>query len=337
MTHVRHVLTRQTLERFQVLVYFLAIACGLAVGILLPGQAGVLKVLLWPVLALLLYATFTQVPLVHLRQAASDLRFVKPAVIGNFLLIPAIVWGVTQFLPGEPAIRLGVLLVLLVPCTDWFIAFTHLGGGDTKHAIAFAPLSLLLQMAFLPFYLWLFLGETFAVTIARREMIFAFVGLIALPLLGAFVTEKWVEKAPRRAALLDRLAWLPVPLLGLVVFIIATTQVKLVAASLGILGQLLLVFVGFLVVAGLLARALAHLFGLAPTQGRVLAFSFGTRNSFVVLPLALALPPSYELAVVAIVFQSLVELVGMVVYLWLVPNRLFPLPDESTIQETIAV
>lgn len=317
-------MTRQTLEKLQVLVYFAAIACGLTVGLLLPGQAGALRVLLWPVLALLLYATFTQVPLVHLRQVASDLRFVKPAVFGNFLLIPLIVWGIMQFLPGEPAIRLGVLLVLLVPCTDWFIAFTHLGGGDTKHAIAFAPISLLLQMVLLPFYLWLFLGETFAVTVARQEMIVAFAGLIALPLLGAFVTEKWIEKTPRRAVWLDRLAWLPVPLLGLVVFIIAATQVNLVAGSLSILGQLLLLFVGFLVLAGLLARVLAHVFGLTPLQGRVLAFSFGTRNSFVVLPLALALPPSYELAVVAIVFQSLVELVGMVVYLWWVPTRLFP-------------
>ncbi len=61
-----------------------------------------------------------------------------------------------------------------------------------------------------------------------------------------------------------------------------------------------------------------------PSQGRVLVFSLGTRNSFVVLPLAIALPSSFDLAVVAIVFQSLVELFGMVAYLWWVPKRLFP-------------
>ena len=83
--------------------------------------------------------------------------------------------------------------------------------------------------------------------------------------------------------------------------------------------------------AGAAARLLARLFGLAPAHGRVLAFSFGTRNSFVVLPLALALPPSFEQTAVVIVFQSLVELFGMIVYLWWVPGRLFPMPPhEST-------
>jgi ACR3 family arsenite efflux pump ArsB len=51
-----------------------------------------------------------------------------------------------------------------------------------------------------------------------------------------------------------------------------------------------------------------------------LIFSFGTRNSFVVLPLAIALPEVWVAAVVVIVFQSLVELFGMVAYLKWVPR-----------------
>lgn len=287
---------------------------------------GVLDAILWPLLALLLYTTFSQVPLAHVRQAVSSPRFLSAAVAGNFLVIPAILWGLMHWLPEDPAIRLGVLLVLLVPCTDWFITFTHLGAGDTKHAMAFSPVSLLMQVVLLPVYLWLFLGETFVIAAAQQEMLSAFAGLILLPLLGAFMTETWVERAPRRRHVLETLAWFPVPLLALVVLVIAATQVNLVTASLGVLGQLLLIFVVYLVVAAVVARVLAGVFALPPSQGRVLAFSLGTRNSFVVLPLALALPPSYGLAVVAIVFQSLVELLGMVTYLRWVPNRLFPEP-----------
>ncbi|CAG0961064.1 Arsenical-resistance protein Acr3 [Methylophilaceae bacterium] len=320
-------MTRQTLEKYQVLVYLAAIGIGLAAGILLPGWTGFLESMLWPLLALLLYTTFTQVPLAHLRQAFTDPRFVVAAAIGNFLLIPLVVWGLMSLVPDEPAIRLGVLLVLLVPCTDWFITFTHLGGGDTKHAIAFSPVALLLQVILLPVYLWAFLGEDFIATVAQREMLTAFSGLIVLPLLAAFVTEKLIEKHDdrRQMRLLDRLAWFPVPLLAVVVLIIAATQVGLVASSIGSLGRLLPVFVIFLAAAGIIALILAQMFKLPPSQGRVLAFSLGTRNSFVVLPLALALPASFELAVVAIVFQSLVELLGMVAYLWWVPNKLFPM------------
>jgi len=69
---------------------------------------------------------------------------------------------------------------------------------------------------------------------------------------------------------------------------------------------------------------LAGLFRLPTESARTLAFSLGTRNSFVVLPVALALPPSWESAVVVVVFQSLVELFGMTAYLWTIPRVLFP-------------
>jgi ACR3 family arsenite efflux pump ArsB len=322
-------MTRQSLEKYQVIVYLTAIGLGLGVGVLLPGPVGVLAAALWPVLGLLLYATFTQIPLAHLGDAIKDARFVAAAVVGNFVVIPFLLWLSLPFLPADPAIRLGILLVLLVPCTDWFITFTHLGGGDARHAIAFSPISLLLQMLLLPVYLLLFLGEEIVLSAARREMILAFGGLIVLPLTAAFLTELFSEQSASGGRLLARLAWFPVPLLAVVVFIIAATQVNLVTASLDILGRLLVIFVGFLLVAGPLARLLSALFGLPGRQGRVLAFSMGTRNSFVVLPLALALPESFGLTVVAIVFQSLVELIGMAIYLWWVPRVLFRGSDIS--------
>ncbi|MFW3613549.1 arsenic resistance protein [Billgrantia antri] len=317
-------MTRQTLEKYQVLVYLASIALGLVMGIALPNRTGTLAVLLWPLLGALLYATFTQVPLTQLRVAWRDPRFLAAAVVGNFVLLPLVAWGLAGLFAYAPAIRLGVLLVLLVPCTDWFITFSHLGGGDARHAIAFAPLSLLLQIALLPVYLWLFLDESMHLAMVQREMLQAFAGLILLPLLLAFVTERWARGQRQREAGVERLGWLPVPLLALVVFSIAATQAGVVTDSLPELGGLLLAFVSFLILATLLARLLARVFELPNTQGRVLVFSLGTRNSFVVLPLALSLPASYELAVVAVVFQSLVELIGMAFFLWWVPRRLFP-------------
>lgn len=316
-------MTRQALEKYQVLVYLAAIASGLALGTALPGRVGVMEAVLWPLLGALLYVTFTQVPLTQLRAAWRDTRFLTAAVVGNFLLLPLVAWGLASLFAAEPAVRLGMLLVLLVPCTDWFITFSHLGGGRAQYAIAFSPISLLLQLALLPYYLWLFLDQSLLVAVVQRELLMAFAGLILLPLLLAFATQKWTQRHRARERHIERLAWLPVPLLALVVFSIAATQVNVVVGSLPLLGGLLLAFACFLLVAALLARLLAQVAQLPSDQGRVLAFSLGTRNSFVVLPLALSLPASYELAVVAIVFQSLVELIGMAVFLWWVPQRLF--------------
>lgn len=60
-----------------------------------------------------------------------------------------------------------------------------------------------------------------------------------------------------------------------------------------------------------------------------MAFSLGTRNSFVVLSFVLALSTGWETTAVVIVFQSLVELFGMVFYIWWLPRYLFNLLGDS--------
>lgn len=108
-------MSRQQLERHQVWLYLAAIPEGFALGTIAPGVSDAFEVLLWPALGLLLYATFTQVPLTHLPNAFRDRRFLGAVLIGNFLLVPVVVWGLLAFLPDDPAIQRGVLLVLLVP------------------------------------------------------------------------------------------------------------------------------------------------------------------------------------------------------------------------------
>lgn len=313
---------RLKLERHQVWVYLVAIVAGLLLGSLLPALAPALELLLWPALVALLYVTFVQVPLLHLREAFGDRRFVSVILVGNFLLVPLVIWGLVQWLPDNPALRLGVLLVLLVPCTDWFITFTQLGGGNVPRAIAVTPINLLLQLLLLPAYLWVMSDVPLTSVLTLRDVLPALL-VVLVPLMLAALTERWIEARPGRDATRERLAWWPVPLLGLVLLLIAGAQVTSMKDALGLLPVLLPVFVAFLVLAALIAKVLAAVWRLPVDQGRTLAFSLGTRNSFVVLPFALALPRGWEVAAVVIVVQSLVELFGMVVYLWWVPQRLF--------------
>ena len=319
---------RQRLERHQAWVYLAAILAGLALGRVATGLAQHLEVLVWPLLALLLYATFTQVPLTRLPSALRDGRFVAGVLVGNFLLLPLAVWALLPLVGTDMAVRTGVLLVLLVPCTDWFLTFTHLAGGDTRRAIAITPVNLLVQLLLLPLYLWLFLGEAFLEAIATTRAVTALSTLILLPLAAAWVTQALATRRARATRVLAGLGALPVPLLAAVVFSIAASQVSVVLDAGAALGRLVLVYVAFLVVAGALGLALARLLGLESGSARALVFSMGTRNSFVVLPIALALPAGFEIAVVVVVLQSLVELFGMVAYLRVVP-RLTPTSDRS--------
>ncbi|MGW4801749.1 arsenic resistance protein, partial [Nonomuraea sp. NPDC004297] len=80
-------------------------------------------------------------------------------------------------------------------------------------------------------------------------------------------------------------------------------------------------FLAMMAVAGL---AVARLFRLDVPASRAIVFTGATRNSLVVLPLALALPDGLAVAAVVVVTQTLVEVVGMVVCVRVVP-RLLPL------------
>ena len=318
-------MTRETLERNQVWVYLVAIIIGLAIGSVAPGLAPTFELLLWPGLALLLYATFTQVRLDQLPAAFKDGAFNSSALIGNFVVLPVLVWGVLLLVPDDPAIQLGLLLVLLVPCTDWFITFAHQAGGDLRRAIAITPALLIFPMLLLPLYLWLFMGEGFMEIVSAGRMVLVFAVVIVLPLALAWLTERWAGQKASRAALIERIGWFPVPLLALVLFLIAASQVEAVLESLPVMGDIFIACVAFLIGATICGLVIGKVFSLPVPQARTLVFSLTTRNSFVVLPFALALPAAWEMAAIVIVFQSLIELFGMLALLWLVPKKLLPL------------
>lgn len=316
---------RESLEKYQVVVYLAAVLAGLGVaGLLLPVVADQLEILIWPVLAFLLYTTFCQISFGETVQAFHTRRFFIASLFTNFVLVPIIVWILSLLLPPDMVLRLGFFMVLLVPCTDWFITFTYLGKGVTRLAVALVPVQLIVQLALLPVYLWIFMGQDFMQAVAVGPFLQVFLLIILVPFILAIITRYWARRQSRGAGWIRTTAWLPVPLLALVLFLITASQGQAMGQAFTSLGWVALVFTLYIIIAAPLARLIAMVFRLEPESGRTLAFNVGTRNSFVVLPLALALPSGWELAVATIVLQSFIELTGMIAYLWLIPRYVFP-------------
>ncbi|WP_026340420.1 bile acid:sodium symporter [Thioalkalivibrio thiocyanoxidans] len=311
------------LERLQVWIYLAAILMGLVLAGLWPGFGEGLTAWVWAVLGLLLFVTFAQIPWEAIRLAFNDRRFLAAALVGNFVLVPLVLLALLPLAPDDPAIRLGILLVLLMPCTDWFITFSRQGGGDGARAAAFTPVSLAAQFLMLPVYLTIILGPGEALGLMSATVFAAAALLIGLPLLAAVLLEQALRMRGRVEVWQNRFAIATVPLLALVVGLIALVEAPLVFAGGRDLLGVIPVYALYLLGAAALAWGLARAFALPGEQGRTLAFSLGTRNSFVVLPVALALPEVLHAAVMVIVLQSLVELFGMLVYLRWMP-RLFP-------------
>ncbi|WP_435068647.1 arsenic resistance protein [Haloplanus sp. C73] len=312
------------LQRRQVVVYAVAVALALGIGVGRPASAPVLEGFIGPVLAVLLYVTFLEIPFVRLRRAFTNGRFVAATLGLNFLVVPVVVWVLIQLLPPEPAVLVGVCLVLLTPCIDYVITFTDIAGGDAEQVLATTPVLLLVQLLVLPVYLWLFLGREIASAVEAGPFVEAFLTLIALPLTLAWLTELWAGRSASGRTWQATMGWLPVPMLGVTLFVVIASQLPRVRESIDQIAAVVPVYVAFLVVMPLLGRLVADRAGMDAGEGRALVFTGVTRNSLVVLPLALALPAGYELAPAVVVTQTLVELSGMVVLTRVVPAWLLP-------------
>nr|WP_279152857.1 arsenic resistance protein [Pseudomonas mosselii] len=311
---------RDQLERNQIPLYFIAVVLACTVGLLAPGVAQALEMLVTPAIAVLMYAMFLQIPFLDLRAGLGNRRFMGALLLANFVLVPLLVWAGTRGLVEHPGVLVGALLVLLTPCIDYVVVFTHIGKGDSRLTLAATPVLLLVQLALLPLYLALMLGGAADVEISVAPFIEAFVLLIVLPLLLAVVTSAGARRSALVAKWNDTWAWLPVPAMALVLITVIGSQIGVVASQLDNLLPVVPVYLGFALLAPLLGWFAARLFTLSTGEARAVTFSAATRNSLVVLPLALALPESIRaLAAAAVITQTLVELVSELVYVRAVP------------------
>ena len=145
------------LETHQIGIYFASIVVAGVIAGFVPGTT-IFEIAINPALALMLFVTFLQVPLIDLGRAFAQGRFFMALLISNFIVVPILVAGLIQLLPSDPMLQLGVLLVLLTPCIDYVVTFSHLGRADARLLLAATPTLLVVQMLLLPIYLSFFLG-----------------------------------------------------------------------------------------------------------------------------------------------------------------------------------
>ncbi|MFB5676870.1 arsenic resistance protein [Paenibacillus terreus] len=317
-------ISRENLEQKQIGVYAAALIVGGIAGLVSPRAGGFLEPLVSFMIAVLLFSMFCQIPFLKLREALSNGRFIGALLLVNFILVPLLVFLLIKVFPQPGPVLIGVCLVLLTPCIDYVIVFTQLGKGNEKLILASTPLLFVVQMIMLPFYLWLFIGTEASQIVRMGPFIEAFVYLIIVPLLFALAFQFLAKKSARGFKILDFTAWLPVPLMALVLFLVVGSQIDRVVKDFNVIIAVIPIYVLFHIVSPVIARTIAFIFRIGPSDGRALIFSAGTRNSLVVLPLALTLPG--EMAAIAasvIVTQTVIELIAELFYINFVPNLIY--------------
>lgn len=310
---------RDRLEARQVSIYFASV-CLAALAAMTLDDTERLEAAINPALAVMLFVTFLQVPLASLREAFKRGRFFGALLIANFVALPILVAILIQFAPTDPLVQLGILIVLLCPCIDYVVTFSHLGRADARLLLAATPLLLLMQMLLLPLWLGLFLGAQAAQLVQIGPFLDAFLWLIAMPLGLAALCQMCAARSTVGERLTKALGLLPVPATALVLLIVIAAVLPQLGPALTSVLAVAPIFAAFAVLAPILGWAVARQFKLEASAGRSATFSVATRNSLVVLPLALAVPGAIPIVPAVIVTQTLIELAASLFYIRLMPR-----------------
>lgn len=314
---------REKLENNQVSLYAIVLIMASGFGLTAPAIAGQLELSISLVIAILMYSMFSQIPFVSLKKAFGNRRFIAALLMVNYIAVPSVVWILSKFLPDYSPLLLGFFLVLLTPCIDYVIVFTALGRGNEKIVLTSTPLLFITQMLLLPIYLWLFMGDEAIGIVDPKPFFEAFFCLIVLPLGIAIAMQLLAKQRPFGNRILSLSAWLPVPFMALTLFVVVASQIGKLSNFADQIIKVIPLYIAFMIIVPIISRFIAKGFRLDTRSGRALIFSGSTRNSLVVLPLALAFPDDISTLVAAVIItQTIVELAGELIYIRLVPNLL---------------
>ncbi|MDO5627220.1 MAG: arsenic resistance protein [Mobilicoccus sp.] len=288
----------------------LAALLGLWLGTATSGDWGQYVVL--PALLLMLTAVFVRMDATHVGEVRSSLPLVASSLTLNFIVTPLLAWGLgVSLLAGQPDLRIGLLLLLVTPCTDWYLVFTAMARGHTGIAAALLPVNLVLQLLLLPVYVLLLGGQAAAVDAAT--LVEAVVIVLGVPLVAALIVRWATSRAdvhrPGSRERVDALAGqVIVPALCLAVVAMFAWQAPVVAEHGAQIAALLPPLLVFFVALPLLATLTARVLGLDGPQRVTLTMVVTARNSPIALAIAVVAFPHQPLIAVALVVGPLIEL-----------------------------
>lgn len=295
------------LEKLYSVIVLLAVGIGLGAGQIEIIQTNAQHFIV-PLLVMMLYITFLQVPLEKAKQAFKNAKFTSVTLVINFIVTPLFAWLLaTFFLVNQPALYIGFIMLMVTPCTDWYLIFTGIAKGNVALSTAILPVNLILQIILLPFYLLIFGGTTG--TIELSFLVESVLIVLLLPLLLAIAT-RWLLKnrdwlSENRLA---KLSALPILFLSFAIIAMFASQGNLLFSNLDLLWQLLLPILLFFAVIFVVGQKIGQLMKFSYEDKVSLNLTTLARNSPIALAIAMTAFPDQPLIALTLVIGPLLEL-----------------------------
>ncbi len=317
-------------EKAQSFVILSAVFAGLALGYV-PMVAQNAASFILPLLMLMLTGVFLHVPVRDFKNAFQFRGIAITSLVINFAWTPLFAWLLGRlFLSDQPALWVGFLMLMVTPCTDWYLVFTGISKGNLPLSTALLPVNLVLQLLFLPIYLLVLAGAVFPLD---WGLILESIGLVLLLpffvanalryLIVRYRSDSWLEQ---RVLLLVQPAQIGMLALAIVAVFASEGQAitQRPQVLLHILLPILLFFSSNLALAFVVSKWLKSNFENFVS----LTYTTLARNSPIALAIAVVAFPNEPLVALALVIGPLIELPVLAlisqVLLWIKHKGLFP-------------
>lgn len=298
------------IEKYQTVFVLVAIVGGLALG-QVPGVPAVADQLILPFLMVMLFAAFAGISFSRLRDAFGNRRVVGSSLLINFIWSPLLaVFLGAIFLRGQPALWVGLIMLMVTPCTDWYLIFTDIADGDVPLATSILPYNLVLQLILLPVYLYVFAGTL--VDLPLDVLLESVVLVLVVPLTLGGVARWGLTRTKGKTwftqRFLPKLSPLQIIFLSLAIGAMFASQGEVILENPELLALLAVPVIAFYAIN----------LGLGFGIGRLLSFSYDelvcfnntilSRNSPTALAIAVVAFPNEPLIPLALVIGPLLEL-----------------------------
>ena len=200
-------------------------------------------------------------------------------------------------------------MLMVTPCTDWYLIFTGTAKGNTPLSASVLPLNLILQVILLPVYLLLFFGRTGTVD---SSILFESIILVLLVPFVLAQTTRYVSKQSSKVNLIERISPFfdksQVIFLGLALMAMFASQGDSLINNLEIVVILLIPLFLFFVVNFFIGRLVSSLLKFNYEDSASLNLTTLARNSPISLAIAITAFPNEPLVALALVIGPLIEL-----------------------------
>lgn len=266
-----------------------------------------------PFLMLMLYGVFLQVSVKNLGKAFTNIKFTGLGVGINFIWNPLLAFVLAiLFLSDIPDIQIGFIMLMVTPCTDWYLLFTALARGNIALGVSILPWKLLLQLLLLPIYLFILVGQLIEIdpTIIGEGVIF----VLVIPFIAAFITKKIILSITNyNLELLEDKIYPKIEVFEFLFLCLAiasmfSSQGKVLFAQPNLFFRMLVPVLLFYSVNLILGNITSYFIGFSYQDNVALNFVILARNSPLSLAIAVSIFPDRPLITLALAIGPLIEL-----------------------------